>query len=203
MNKKNLILISLCFGSLTLSACCNSNNEELFMNLETTPMVSEVLETENNVEIEIQENIKEETTESEDINIQIINPWVECETIEQAEELAGFNFDSIKSAEINSIRYMKYDNYSIIEAKFYDGDNEIVIRKSNDLNDNSGDFRSYDIEETSNKDGIDIIYKGNIIDEENHYGLVYWINNDFNYSISCLNEIEKFIIDSYINVVFE
>lgn len=203
MNKKNLILISLCFGSLTLSACCNSNNEELFMNLETTPMVSEVLETENNVEIEIQENIKEKTTESEDINIQIINPWVECETIEQAEELAGFNFDSIKSAEINSIRYMKYDNYSIIEAKFYDGDNEIVIRKSNDLNDNSGDFRSYDIEETSNKDGIDIIYKGNIIDEENHYGLVYWINNDFNYSISCLNEIEKFIIDSYINVVFE
>ena len=61
--------------------------------------------------------------------MQIANPWSDCTTIEEAEDIAGFNFDSVKSAEVNSISVMKGIDYNIIQIAFYDGENKVTIRK--------------------------------------------------------------------------
>ena len=94
-------------------------------------------------------------------NLGIVNPWTECDTIEEAEALVGFNFDSIKSAEINTISAMVSDDMKIIQATFFDGDNEITIRKSNALGDASGDFRVYENVVAEERDGVNITYSGN------------------------------------------
>lgn len=131
--------------------------------------------------------------------VQMSNPWQECETIEAAETLTGFPFDSIKSAEINSISTMITDTTKIIQAVFFDGENEITIRKVNDLGDYSGDYNIYENEEVVLKDDIDIIYKGN----GNTYSLVIWEKDAYSYSISCCEPVEKEILESYVNVIFE
>ena len=129
----------------------------------------------------------------------IVNPWTDCNTIEEAEEIVGFTFDSIKSAEINTISAMISEGMNIIQASFYDGENEITIRKSNAIGDISGDYRTFENVIKETRDDTEIIYSGN----GETFGLVTWVKDNFSYSISCETEISKDILDSFVNVVFE
>ena len=128
----------------------------------------------------------------------VVNSWTECNTIEEAEALVGFNFDSIKSAEINTISAMVSDDMHIIQATFFDGDNEITIRKSNAFGDVSGDFRVYENVVTEERDGVNITYSGN----GETFGLVIWEKDNYSYSISCEKEISKDILDTFVKVIF-
>lgn len=131
--------------------------------------------------------------------VQMGNPWQECETIESAETLAGFPFDSIKSAEINSISTMLSEDIKIIQAVFFDGENKVTIRKTNGLGDYSGDYNTYETEEVVLRDDVSITYKGN----DNKFSLVIWEKGAYSYSINCQEPVEKSTLESYVNVVFE
>ena len=131
--------------------------------------------------------------------MQIANPWSDCTTIEGAEDIAGFNFDSVKSAEVNSISVMKGTDYNIIQIAFYDGENKVTIRKANTEDSISGDYNVYYQEKPVIKEEVTISVRGN----DNLYSLVEWSRNGYSYSISCEQGIEFEIIESYLDVVFE
>ena len=131
--------------------------------------------------------------------MQIANPWSDCTTIEEAEDIAGFNFDSVKSAEVNSISVMKGTDYNIIQIAFYDGENKVTIRKANIEDSISGDYNVYNQEKPVIKEEVTISVRGN----DNLYSLVEWSRNGYSYSISSEQGIEFEIIESYLNVVFE
>ena len=152
------------------------------------------------------DDITEDTTSDESTGgrgfgggLAIVNPWTDCKTIEEAEGIVGFTFDSIKSAEINTISAMLSEGMNIIQVTFFDGDNEITIRKSNAIGDISGDYRTYANVVKETRDDAEMIYSGN----GDTYGLVTWVRDNFSYSINCQNEISRDILDSYVNVVFE
>lgn len=130
---------------------------------------------------------------------QIVNPWSDCTTIEEAEDIAGFKFNSIKSAEVNAISVMKGSDYTIIQISFYDGENKVTIRKANTEENISGDYNVYTQKNPIIKDEITISVQGN----DNLYSLVEWNRNGYAYSISCGQGVELEIIESYLNVVFE
>lgn len=147
-----------------------------------------------------QNNAKDETeTQSTDSVMQIGNPWQDCKDIKEAEKNAGFSFDSIKSAEINSVRCMLSEEFNLIEARFFDGDNEIIIRKSNSNEDNSGNYNDFYKNEILKKNDVDILLKGN----DDKFSVASWMKNGYAYSIQSSDEIEKEILQSYIDVVFE
>lgn len=146
-------------------------------------------------------NSSDNISESSNPNnsLEMVNPWTEYKTIDEAEKAAGFSFSTIKSAEINTVAVMITEDMNVIKATFYDGDNLITIKKGNTTNDISCDSRDFknSIEET--KDNITLTYKGN----NDTYGLVSWIKDNYSYSISCETETTKDILDSFINVIFD
>ena len=146
----------------------------------------------------IPEQNTDDVTENPPV-MQIANPWSDCTTIEEAEDIAGFNFDSVKSAEVNSISVMRGTDYNIVQIAFYDGENKVTIRKANTEDSISGDYNIYKQEKPVIKDEVVISVRGN----DNLYSLVEWSRNDYSYSISCEQGVEFEIIESYLNVVFE
>ncbi len=131
--------------------------------------------------------------------VQIVNPWSYNLTIEEAEEKVGFNFDTIKSVEINSISIMIGMEYNLIQGIFFDGDNEIIIRKGNTEGNISGDYNIYKQEEVINMNNVCVTLKGN----EGLYSLAEWTVNGYSYSISCNQGVEYNTILSYLDVLIE
>lgn len=190
MIKQKYIILGV-FG-LFLTGCSNNN---LVDKVEVSSEI--VYETMSSVPDELESSSDEPIQET---NIQISNPWIDCDTIIEAEELAGFEFNSIKSAEINQISVMQGE-FNIIQAVFFDGDNKVIIRKSNIDGDISGDFREYHSEVLEYKDGIEINYK---LYDSLCLGVSWFnISNGSTYSIVCENPVDKSVVESYVNVVFE
>jgi len=133
-------------------------------------------------------------------NMQIANPWSDCKTIAEAEEIAGFPFESIKGAEINGVRVMQGENFNIIEAFFYDGENKITIRKGNTTEDISGDYTAYAVRVMVHAVEVGLEYSGS---KEGMCSLVTWQKDGYSYSIRAAEETKKEYMESYVNVVFE
>ena len=165
---------------LSLCACGNQTNETVVIPEQDTDDVTEYLKENPPV-------------------VQITNPWSDCETIEEAEDIAGFDFDSVKSAEVNTISVMKGIDYNIIQISFYDGENKITIRKGDTEDSISGDYNVYTQEDTIIINETTVNIKGN----ENLYSLAEWVKDEYSYSISSEQGVDKIIMESYLKVVTE
>ena len=86
------------------------------------------------------------------------NPWVDCEDLTQAEQIAGFNFSL--NLENSKIRAMK----NMIEIVYrIDNKRKIIIRKSltSENSDISGVYNKYPINETTQlKNGYELKIRG-------------------------------------------
>lgn len=185
---KRLLSGLLCVICICSLCACGSQTEDVSVSSE--PVTEDVSIT--------SEPITEDVTEDSSV-VQIVNPWTDCATIEEAEGAAGFNFDSVKSAEVNSVSVMKGEEYNIIQISFYDGDNKVTIRKANTVEGISGDYNAYTQKTPIIKDEVTVTLRGN----DDLYSFAEWDRNGYFYSISCEQVVELEIIESYINVVFE
>ena len=158
------------------------------------------LNSEPVAELEVVEGVSEAEPAENVVTgeVQFGNPWTNYDTVAEAEEVAGFEFKSIRDAEINSTSVMKTDEIQLIQGTFYDGENEISVRKSTQLGDNSGVYGEFVVEEID-RDGTSITLKG----EGDKFFLAYWDKDGYSYSILCGTAVSKEILDTYINVVFE
>lgn len=155
---------------------------------------------------------KNETTKKEASTTpssEIANPFVDCDTIEDAEKETGIDIlvpESIDGYSTRVIRALvnEEDNkQNMIEVIYYDDaqEEEIRIRKKAGTQENidiSGDYNEYDITDTKNIDGTMISTRGN---EKDVYNVVLFETNDAVYSITATIGINETTLTSLLGQI--
>ena len=117
-------------------------------------------------------------------NIQILDPWQECTSLEEAGKLAGFSFTAPESVDGYTERYIAAIENEIAQVIFSNGDEDdstLYFRKGLGGNDISGDYNTYDVTEEQTIDGHTVRCKGND-------GLIYtatWTDGTYSYAVMC------------------
>lgn len=119
------------------------------------------------------------TTPASSESVQIPNPWVDCKTIEDAQALAGFDFQLPETPEGYSIDHISAIEGEIIQVIYKKGEQEICIRKGTGTEDISGDYNTYDTSVTKELDGYDVTLKG----KDGQYRLAIWTDGEYAYAV--------------------
>ena len=164
MKRKNIIAVTLCAAVIFSLGACQKRGKE----------------TETTVQVQV---------ESESELTQIPNPWIDCTTIKEAEEKAGFEItvpDEVNGYEEKFISVMEKE---IIQVDFRHGDESIYFRKglkATEGDDISGDYREADAVEQVEIDGRTVNFK----EAEGKILTVVWTDGDYCYAISSSAGIE-------------
>lgn len=114
-------------------------------------------------------------------NVQIPNPFIDCDTLQDAASIAGFEVivpASIAGYNQDCIQAIDKDMIQVFYVD--DAENVILIRKAVGSEDISGDYNTYTQEDTTTVGDMEVMMKGND-------GLIYlavWTNGDYTYSVS-------------------
>ena len=165
--KKTIVIVLLATVVLSFTAC-NSRQSEA----------------------EISPKSSKETEDS----TQIANPFVDCDTLEDACALAGFDIsvpETIEGYEKPVNRAIEND---LIEIIYQNGDNEIRIRKALGDEDISGDYNEYAENSTITQEDLEIATRG----AEGKINVATWVKGDYTYSVSVSDGMEN---DSLINLI--
>lgn len=111
----------------------------------------------------------------------IANPFITCGTIEEAENMAGFDLTVPTVYDSDGIEKIRVIRNYMIEVIYTDGSgNEMFrIRKAKDSSDISGDYTVYDTDETLTESGTDVRLRGN----NGSVSTLTWTDEDYSYAI--------------------
>ena len=109
----------------------------------------------------------------------IANPFVDCQTMETAAEVAGFEFRTPEQVEGISEKKIQAVDQEMIQVIYSADENQILIRKAPGIRNISGDYNNYQKEETITVDEMQVTLKGN----DGVISLATWSANDYSYSI--------------------
>ena len=121
-------------------------------------------------------------------NVEIPNPFVDCETLEEAQEKAGFEMtlpDRIDGYDNRKISAIEKEMISVIFAN--DKDGQICFRKGVGEKDVSGDFNQYAETKQIDLGGTKITLKGS----DGKVNLAVWTKDGYAYSISSTDGLNK------------
>lgn len=113
---------------------------------------------------------------------QVENPFVTYQSLEEAEEAAGFVLSVPESFEGAARREIAVIDGRIIDVTYLDGeDNRILtIRKGTGEEDISGDYNEYTKEAVMDLGGLSVTVKGG----EDRIFLALWQEGDYSYTVS-------------------
>lgn len=128
--------------------------------------------------------------ESEDV--QIPSPWTDCETVEAAETLAGFDITAPETLEGYGEKVISVMNDEIIRIGYYaDDETYVLLRKGKGDEDISGVCTEYENTETSKINGVEFTLKG----DGEKINLATWTDGDYSYSVyATMGESRDFMI---------
>lgn len=120
-------------------------------------------------------------------SVEIPNPFVECETIDKAEQLAGFKIsvlENIPEGFVQSV--VRAIENELIEIIYLRGEDEICIRKAKGNENISGNYNNYAENGTMEFENFKVTIKGN----NGKVNVATWVDGDYTYalSISCEGE---------------
>ncbi|MDO5378397.1 MAG: hypothetical protein Q4G52_08685 [Clostridia bacterium] len=116
---------------------------------------------------------------------QIPDPFTECETMEDAAKLVGFDFevpDAVDGKERTAIRVDAEGK--LVEVVYGNEDEKTVIRKAEGSEDISGDYNQYVESNTITVGELQVTMKG----ESGQVQLAIWANSGYTYSIGIYDE---------------
>ena len=116
---------------------------------------------------------------------QIPNPFVTCETMEDAVQLAGFDFaipETLPEGYSKSV-ILAIEKQMIEVDYTKDAEQEIYIRKAAGKDDISGDYNDYPQKSTVTIDGIEVTFKGN----NDLVNVALWQAGDYSFAIGANN----------------
>ena len=129
------------------------------------------------------------STDTADGSTEIANPYVDCETLEEAGELAGFDIsvpDEIDGGYTQgTIQAVENEMIQVIYTT--EAGEEITLRKGTGTEDISGDYNEYAEENTLDVDGTSVTARGSD-------GLVYaatWTDGTYTYAITASAGLES------------
>ena len=189
-SKKWMALVLCAVLALSLVACGTSGNN---MQNDTTDDTSNSTtdDTTNDTGSTNSGTTDTDTsTDSEDDgNVQITSPFVDCETLEEAVELAGFDIsvpDEIDGGYTQgTIQAVENEMIQVIYTT--EAGEEITLRKGTGTEDISGDYNEYAEENTLDVDGTSVTARGSD-------GLVYaatWTDGTYTYAITASAGLES------------
>ena len=124
----------------------------------------------------------QEPVETETTNMG--NPWVDCATLEEAADLAGFSIavpDRIEGYPNTFIQAVENSMIQVFYCETDPGDGDrVLIRKGVGTEDISGDYGEYPEVETASIHGVDVTLKG----EDGLVHTAIWTQGGYTYSIS-------------------
>lgn len=115
--------------------------------------------------------------DTQDNNVTIANPNVEYQTLLEAQNAVGFDFN-IDLSGFDNLTYTVINN-EILDISYSNDDDYLICRKSKGSEDNSGDFNTYDNVGDVVVNGINVT----VSSSENKM-LVTFIYEDYSYSFS-------------------
>lgn len=112
---------------------------------------------------------------------QIPNPFVDCKTIEEAAEIAGFTVTvPEKLPEGYTQDTIQAVENQMVQIVYTNGENKMTIRKAKGAEDISGDFNSYAEDKALTVGDVQVATKGN----DGKVSVATWANEEYTYSIS-------------------
>lgn len=128
-------------------------------------------------------SVTEETAaETDTETTQIPNPWTDCESMEEAEEKAGFSMEVPDAIGEYSKSLIQTLDQEIIQV-FYEkdgSDDNILIRKGTGSDDVSGDYNEYAETKEVQIEDVQVTEKGN----DGTISLAIWKTDEYSYSVS-------------------
>lgn len=113
-------------------------------------------------------------------SVEIPNPFVDCDTMEDAEKIAGFDMaEPVNIPEGYTQKLIQAVENDMIQIFYANGEKTILIRKAEGRQDISGDYNEYNENNTVTVDGIEVSTKG----EEGKINVAVWTYGDFSYAI--------------------
>lgn len=112
--------------------------------------------------------------------VQIPNPWVDCKTIEDAQALAGFDFQLPETPEGYTIENISVIKDELIQVIYTKDGQELCIRKGVGTDDISGDYNTYDTAVTKELTASSATLKGN----DGKFSLAIWNDGEYAYAVS-------------------
>ena len=188
-SKKWMALVLCAVLALSLVACGTSGNNT--QNDTTDDTTNSTTDDTNSTDSTNSGTTDTDTsTDSEDDdNVQITSPFVDCETLEEAGELAGFDIsvpDEIDGGYTQgTIQAVENEMIQVIYTT--EAGEEITLRKGTGTEDISGDYNEYAEENTLDVDGTSVTARGSD-------GLVYaatWTDGTYTYAITASAGLES------------
>ena len=118
-------------------------------------------------------------------SVQIPNPFISCETIDKAAQLAGFEVALPQTLpEGYTQNTILAIEKQMIEVNYInDDEQEMYIRKATGKDDISGDYNEYQQQSTTTVDGREVTLKGN----DDLVNVAIWQNGDYSFAIGVNN----------------
>ncbi len=130
---------------------------------------------------------KEDIVNEQGGQTQVANPFVTCETLDEAEKLAGFTITVPERIENSSERIFRAMEGQLLEIIYMNGEEEIVrIRKAHGSDDISGDYNQYTDTTELTVGEVKYTLKGN----DGKVSVATWVDGDYAYSVS-VNEMSS------------
>ena len=139
---------------------------------------------------------------NEEVNNEIANPWIDCANLDEAAQIAGFDFDAPKRIDGYPNTFIQAMEKEMIQVFYSDKDLEdetysaILIRKGFG-DDISGDYNEYTENKTADMHGVSVELSGND-------GLIYkalWQQDGFAYSIGADKGIDEALVNDLVESV--
>ncbi len=128
----------------------------------------------------IRDDDMEEDGNWEDDMAEMANPFLTFDSVEGAEDAAGFSVSlphEIRGYSLDLIQAIKDE---LIQVRYFKGEEDIMLRKASGSGDVSGDYNVYGNVEDVDLDGKTVTLKS---DGEEYY-LAVWEDGGFSYSVS-------------------
>lgn len=113
-------------------------------------------------------------------NVQIPNPFIDCASLAEAGEVAGFEMRAPKAVgEYDHVSISAMDG-ELVDVLYESGDDTVRVRKGAGTEDISGDYNSYAEAAVSKVDGMEVTMKG----DSGKVYLAVWTSGEYTYSVS-------------------
>lgn len=120
--------------------------------------------------------------------VQIPNPIVTYETIDDAKEVLDFEPVLPKKIEEEyEISHICVVDNKLFQVTFINGTDEILYRMAKGSEDISGDYNEYEVTKDIDIDGIKAVFKGN----DDKVYVMTWSDDEFSYSMSFTSGISE------------
>ncbi|MEA4847802.1 MAG: hypothetical protein VB106_11275 [Clostridiaceae bacterium] len=114
-------------------------------------------------------------------DVEIPNPFVDCDTMDDAEKIAGFNVTMPAKMPKGYVqKLIQAVENDMVQVFYEDGEKEILIRKAKGSRDISGDYNEYKENNTVSVGSLKVSTRGN----NGKVNAATWVDGEYTYSIT-------------------